>query len=111
MWQADRIARIHPDTGQVIGWINLTGILPLSDRTKGADVLNGIAYHPQAKQAARYHRQNGPSSLKFVWLAAEKLGAVNVQICVTDIVTLAVPCLALLGLDLPAIEAVLVASI
>jgi glutaminyl-peptide cyclotransferase len=43
IWQTDRIARIDPKTGHVTGWIDLTGILPASDRA-GIDVLNGIAY-------------------------------------------------------------------
>jgi glutaminyl-peptide cyclotransferase len=44
IWQSDRIARISPTTGKVLGWIDLTGILPPQDRTSGDGVLNGIAY-------------------------------------------------------------------
>ena len=33
IWQTDRIARISPMDGRVLGWIDLTGILPPSDRT------------------------------------------------------------------------------
>jgi len=44
IWQTDRIARIDPATGKVVGWIDLTGILSASDRTPETDVLNGIAY-------------------------------------------------------------------
>jgi glutamine cyclotransferase len=43
IWQTEKIARIDPATGKVIGWIDLTGILSPADRA-GADVLNGIAY-------------------------------------------------------------------
>lgn len=43
VWQTDRIARISPVDGRVLGWIDLTGLLIGEDR-KGADVLNGIAY-------------------------------------------------------------------
>jgi len=43
VWQTDRIARIDPATGRVLGWLDLTGLLPDQDRA-GADVLNGIAY-------------------------------------------------------------------
>ena len=32
VWQTDRIARIDPETGQVTGWIDLTGLLPEEDR-------------------------------------------------------------------------------
>lgn len=44
IWQTDRIARISPQTGKVLGWIDLTGLLsPIYRRQDGA-VLNGIAY-------------------------------------------------------------------
>jgi len=46
IWQTDRIAQIDPATGHVIGWIDLTGLLPDADRTSSTDVLNGIAYLP-----------------------------------------------------------------
>ena len=44
VWQTDRIARIAPDTGQVLGWIDLSGLLSAQDRRTPVDVLNGIAY-------------------------------------------------------------------
>ena len=44
VWMQDRIARISPETGNVLSWIDLTGILPLADRHANVDVLNGIAY-------------------------------------------------------------------
>jgi glutamine cyclotransferase len=44
VWQSEQVARIDPTTGNVIGWIDLTGILPSIDRTGKEDVLNGIAY-------------------------------------------------------------------
>jgi glutamine cyclotransferase len=45
IWQTDRIARIDPRTGHVLGWIDLTGLLNPADRVVGeTDVLNGIAY-------------------------------------------------------------------
>jgi len=47
VWQTELIARISPVTGKVLGWIDLTGILPPAD-AHGVDVLNGIAY--DAKQ-------------------------------------------------------------
>ena len=43
VWQTPRIARISLKTGQVTGWIDLTGLLNPNEAT-GADVLNGIAY-------------------------------------------------------------------
>src|SRR3712207_4693037 len=48
IWQTDRIARIDPATGQVTGWIDLTGLLSESDREQHpVDVLNGIALDPE----------------------------------------------------------------
>lgn len=44
IWHSDRIARISPTTGQVLGWIDLAGLLPASERSSGEAVLNGIAY-------------------------------------------------------------------
>src|SRR5215831_2395896 len=44
VWQTDRIARISPVDGKVLGWIDLTGILPKSERPEADAVLNGIAY-------------------------------------------------------------------
>jgi glutamine cyclotransferase len=46
IWKSDRIVRISPADGHVLGWIDLKGILPPSDR-EGVDVLNGIAYDAQ----------------------------------------------------------------
>ena len=44
VWLTDRIARISPKTGQVIGWIDLTGLLNSGELLYPVDVLNGIAY-------------------------------------------------------------------
>ncbi len=44
VWQTDRIARISPADGRVLGWIDLSGILSKEDRVPEVDVLNGIAY-------------------------------------------------------------------
>jgi glutaminyl-peptide cyclotransferase len=46
IWHSDRLVRISPADGRVLGWIDLKGILPGFDR-EGVDVLNGIAYDPQ----------------------------------------------------------------
>jgi glutamine cyclotransferase len=45
VWQTDRIAKISPETGEVIGWIDLEGLLRPEDRNRRVDVLNGIAYN------------------------------------------------------------------
>jgi glutamine cyclotransferase len=47
IWQTDRIARISPATGAVLGWIDLTGLLPEDQRSSRDAVLNGIAYDPE----------------------------------------------------------------
>jgi glutamine cyclotransferase len=44
VWHSDRIARISPKDGHVIRWIDLTGLLPASERIDAESVLNGIAY-------------------------------------------------------------------
>jgi len=43
-----RIARIDPETGKVVGWIDLTGILSNEKIDYAIDVMNGIAYDPVA---------------------------------------------------------------
>jgi len=44
VWHSDRIARISPKDGRVLGWIDLTGLLPESQKVNAESVLNGIAY-------------------------------------------------------------------
>ena len=44
IWYTDRIARISPATGEVLGWIDLSGILDPAEHTDPDAVLNGIAY-------------------------------------------------------------------
>lgn len=44
VWLTDRIVRINPETGEVTGRIDLTGLLPAEDRDGTENVLNGIAY-------------------------------------------------------------------
>jgi len=44
VWQTDRIAIIAPETGRVVGWVDLRGLLTAEDRSEPVDVLNGIAY-------------------------------------------------------------------
>jgi glutamine cyclotransferase len=42
IWLTEKIAIINPQTGQVEGWINLSGLQNMQNQD--ADVLNGIAY-------------------------------------------------------------------
>jgi glutamine cyclotransferase len=44
VWHTDRIARISPVSGNVIGWIDLTGLLAPGQVSDPEAVLNGIAY-------------------------------------------------------------------
>jgi glutaminyl-peptide cyclotransferase len=49
-WETNRILKIDPQTGNVVGTLDLT---PLAQEAKlnhpGSDVLNGIAYHPTTR--------------------------------------------------------------
>jgi glutaminyl-peptide cyclotransferase len=44
VWHADRIARISPTSGRVLGWIDLKGLMPDNQLSSKEAVLNGIAY-------------------------------------------------------------------
>jgi glutamine cyclotransferase len=44
IWHTDRIARISPESGRIVGWIDLTGLLPKVYQLEPEGVLNGIAY-------------------------------------------------------------------
>jgi glutaminyl-peptide cyclotransferase len=51
IWQTDRIARIDPKSGDVVGWIDCKGLLPMKDFIpQHTDVLNGIAWDPATKR-------------------------------------------------------------
>ena len=47
VWLTDYIARISADTGHVVGWIDLKGLLSPEDAGEAVNVLNGIAYDVQ----------------------------------------------------------------
>ena len=48
IWLTNRIARIDPATGHVVGWIDLTGLFDVSTLpVPSNDVLNGIAWDAQ----------------------------------------------------------------
>jgi len=44
IWYSDRIARISPKTGKVLGWIDLKGLSSIAGATANGAVLNGVAY-------------------------------------------------------------------
>ncbi len=47
IYPGDCIAQIDPRSGQVVGWINLEGLMPLSARSHSSAVTNGIAYNAE----------------------------------------------------------------
>lgn len=50
IWQTDIIARIDPQSGRIVSFLDLSNVLPASARNGHEDVLNGIAYDPQTKR-------------------------------------------------------------
>jgi glutamine cyclotransferase len=50
VWQTDRVARISPKSGAVVGWIDLAGLLSPIYRLEPGAVLNGIAYDSDRKR-------------------------------------------------------------
>ncbi len=44
VWHTDRLARISPEDGRVLGWVDCTGLLPTVLALDREAVLNGIAY-------------------------------------------------------------------
>jgi glutamine cyclotransferase len=47
VWHSNRIARISPKDGHILGWIDLTGMLSPMFTLDSEAVLNGIAYDAQ----------------------------------------------------------------
>ncbi len=47
IWQTNQIVRIDPQSGQVTGRIDLSGLLDTVTLTQPVDVLNGIAYNEE----------------------------------------------------------------
>lgn len=50
IWYDDRIARISPRTGRVMGWLDLSGLYPKSKRPHRDAVLNGIAFDSERRR-------------------------------------------------------------
>jgi len=50
VWMSERIARINPSNGVVNSWVDFTSLWPVAQRTRDADVFNGIAYDPAGKR-------------------------------------------------------------
>ena len=62
VWHTNRIARIAPQTGRVVGWIDLSGLMS-TYRLEAEAVLNGIAYDAATPAAVR-HRQAVAAALR-----------------------------------------------
>lgn len=46
IWYQDRLARIDPADGRVLGYVDLSGLWPTNQERQHAQVLNGIAFDP-----------------------------------------------------------------
>jgi glutamine cyclotransferase len=44
VWKTDKIARLDPQTGRILSWIDLSGLRPEETLRNSENVLNGIAY-------------------------------------------------------------------
>ncbi|KUK44197.1 MAG: glutaminyl-peptide cyclotransferase [Methanothrix sp.] len=49
VWKTDEIAVISPERGEVVAWIDLSGLLTEEERLS-SDFLNGIAYDPESER-------------------------------------------------------------
>ncbi len=50
LWTEDRLARIDPETGEVVAFVDLSGLFPDRLHHPDADVLNGIAWDPETSR-------------------------------------------------------------
>ncbi|MBN2367085.1 MAG: glutaminyl-peptide cyclotransferase [Calditrichaeota bacterium] len=50
VWLTNRIARISPITGKILGWLDMNGIINSGDCPQSVDVLNGIAYDANTRK-------------------------------------------------------------
>jgi glutaminyl-peptide cyclotransferase len=47
IWYEDVVARIDPEDGQIVGWVDLSALYPAAGRDRDA-VVNGIAWDPES---------------------------------------------------------------
>jgi glutaminyl-peptide cyclotransferase len=50
IWHTDRLVRIDPADGRVLGYVDLTGLWPQAERPHREAVLNGIAYDAERRR-------------------------------------------------------------
>jgi glutamine cyclotransferase len=62
VWHSDGIARISPQDGHVIAWIDLTGLLPSDQKIDSEAVLNGIAYDSEHDPSSSPEKSGPPYS-------------------------------------------------
>ncbi len=67
IWQTDRIARIDPTTGHVVGWIDCTGLLPDSERIPNTPTFSTASPTTPPTTASSSPASAGPSSSKSAW--------------------------------------------
>ena len=47
IYPTDCVAGIDPQTGKVVAWIDLAGLMPFASRPQASAVTNGMAYNPE----------------------------------------------------------------
>lgn len=50
IYLTDDIARIDPQSGKVLGMLNMSGLRPAANKPEAGEVLNGIAYDPSSQR-------------------------------------------------------------
>jgi len=50
VWLTNKIARIDPNSGNVLAWIDLSNLVPAGYKNNPDAVLNGIAYDSKKKR-------------------------------------------------------------
>jgi len=66
VWMTDKIAKIEVETGRVLAYIDMTGLLPENERNGQEDVLNGIAYDADKKRVYLTGK-NWPALFEVQW--------------------------------------------
>ena len=64
VWHTDRIARISPATGKVLGWIDLSGLLPASERIRHTEPSSTASPRTPHTTASSSPANSGQSFLK-----------------------------------------------
>lgn len=74
VWKTDYIVKIAPETGAVVGWINLKGLLRADEKSRDPDhVLNGIAYDEDSDRLV----VTGKRWPRYFEIRLEKVASIN----------------------------------